>query len=301
MIRAGIDIGTNTVLLLVAEVEDGQIKTVLEDRVRVVRLGKGVDVERNFLPEAMTRAHQAFEAYSRVLQEYPGCKLRAVATSGSRDARNAPDFFAEMSGILHSPIEIISGEEEAQLSFAGALSDREDAANAAVLDIGGGSTEVIAAGADGTLLRKSFDVGCVRMFERHLHSDPHAEAELEALREDVRAELSGQADLLQELGGRDWIGVAGTATYICSAVLNCRRFDPDAVHATVITLNQISSIRKTLSEMTAAERLGVGGMDHGRADVIVAGAIILEEFLKAAGRDKLQVSVRGLRYGLVLD
>ncbi len=304
MLRAGIDIGTNTILLLIAEVEDGKVSKVLEDHVKVVRLGQGVDKNRAFHPDAITRARECFREYAEILRKYPGIDVRAVATSGSRDARNSAEFFAEIEKETGIRIRVISGEEEARMSFLGALPDGATApASLAVIDIGGGSTEIVGLRAQGSseLFRFSFDMGCVRLTERFLSSDPPEVSQLESLRKFVRAELLGQKALLDGLRGRELIGVAGTATYLASSALGLDRFDPARVHGSGLRLNEVESLGAKFACLAAAERLGIGGMDKGRADVIVAGALILEETMKAAGFTKLTASVRGLRYGAVLS
>lgn len=302
MLRAGIDIGTNTILLLVAEVEKGRVAHVLEDHVRVVRLGQGVDKNRSFHPEAVERARACFRDYAAILAQYPGADLRAVATSGSRDARNSEEFFAEVEREFGISVRVISGEEEALLSFRGALpEDARDPHSIAVLDIGGGSSEIVGLkpGSE-DLFRFSFDMGCVRMTERFLPSDPPTGKEVASLRAFVRNELAKQKEILGALEGRTLIGVAGTATYLASSRLGLTKFDLEKVHGSVVGGKDVSALIRRFSDMTAAERLGIGGMDKGRADVILAGAVILEEVLKAAGLDSYQASVRGLRYGAVL-
>lgn len=304
-LRAGIDVGTNTILLLVADVdgERGRIDRVLEDHVRVVRLGQGVDKNRAFLPEAMDRARACFREYAQTLRKYPGVEVRAVATSGSRDAVNSEDFFEEVRREAGIAVRVISGEEEAQLSFRGALpGDAADPASIAVLDIGGGSTEIVGKEERGeALFRYSFDMGCVRLSERFLLSDPPEDSQIQKLQDFVREELAKQAHIVQALKGRELVGVAGTATYLASSALGLDRFDPEKVHGASLTRDSVRSLRERFQRLPAAQRLGIGGMDRGRADVIVAGASILEEVLVAARLSGLTVSVRGLRYGAVLD
>lgn len=300
MIRAGIDIGTNTILLLIAEVRDRRVERVLEDHVRVVRLGQAVDRNRAFHPEAMERARRCFTEYARILKNYPGVKVKAVATSGSRDAQNSVDFFAEVRDSYGISIEVISGEEEALFSFLGGVpDDSKDPGEFAVLDIGGGSTEIVGQEAGGGLFRHSFDLGCVRMTERFL-SNPATKEEQEKLRQYVRAELSKRQDVLDFAGTKKLIGVAGTATYLASASLGLLKFDPERIHMVELSLARIDELMEKFLPMTAEERLGIGGMDRGRADVILGGAMILREVLALSGLASLRVSVRGLRYGLVL-
>lgn len=301
MIRAGIDIGTNTILLLVAEVKDGRVARVLEDHVRVVRLGQGVDQNRAFHPDAMERARRCFADYAEILKQYPGVKVKAAATSGSRDARNSGDFFTEIRQRWGIPVEVISGEQEALFSFLGGIPEGgNDPCAYAVLDIGGGSTEIVGQQPSGALFRYSFDLGCVRMTERFLKHDPATRVELDELREYVVVELASKRSLLEEAGKRQMIGVAGTATYLASSALGLPRFDLDRVHGARLSAAAVDDLIERFLPMTGAERIGIGGMDQGRADVILGGAVILREVLRAAGLQELTASVRGLRFGLVL-
>ncbi len=301
-LRAGIDIGTNTILLLIAEVEGRKVVRVLEDHVRVVRLGQGVDKARAFHPDAVTRALACFRDYSAILKKYPGINVRAVATSGSRDAKNSAEFFQEVLKETGISIRVISGVEEAHLSFIGAIPDTvRDPDSLAVLDIGGGSTEIVGRErGKSDLFRYSFEMGCVRLTERFLTSDPPSEGEIARLSAFVREELAKQKQIIMALKGRKLVGVAGTATYIASSALGMKIFDPERVHNCEVSLDMVRKLRGKFSELTSAQRLGIGGMDRGRADVIVAGACILEEILAAANLDFYTASVRGLRYGAVL-
>ncbi len=301
-LKAAIDIGTNTILLLIAEVKDGKIMDVIEDHVRVVRLGQGVDQLRIFHPEAMKRARACFADYAKVIAKYPGISCKAVATSGSRDARNSAEFFREIQYDFKIPIEIISGVEEAQYSFFGGIpSDWKDIRNVAVLDIGGGSSELVGLQEKDSLFRFSFDMGCVRMTERFLQSNPPSEEEITILRGFVRAELGRNRDLFDKVKGRRLIGVAGTATYLASSDLGLEKFDPARVQGHQLTKKNIIALTERLRKLTSEERLGIGGMDKGRADVIIGGAIILEEILEAAEASSIYISTRGLRYGLAMS
>lgn len=309
MIRAGMDIGTNTFLLLVAEVDAGKVRRVLRDETRIVRLGQGVDQAKAFHPDAMDRGKKVFAEYGAILKSYPGISFRAVATSGSRDATNSAQYFSEMQGLLGFPVEVISGEEEARLSFLGALSDHENPEDYAVIDIGGGSTEIVACGENSGqkksvgslgLVRKSFNIGCVRMTERFLKLDPPSSAEMEEVREFVRSILEQERGLLEKFRSKRWLGVAGTATYLSAAALGLKKFEAERIHGSILRKLEIAKLIDGFSRLASKERLGLGGMDSGRADVILGGAIVLEEFLRAAHAESLEISVRGLRYGLVL-
>ncbi len=300
MLRAGIDIGTNTILLLIAKVEEKNLQ-VLEDRVTVVRLGEGVDEHHTFQPQALDRAIACFENYKTILSQYENPEIRAVATAGSRQASNAPVFFQKIEKLLGAPIRIITGEEEAQYSFYGALIVPEAQENYAVVDIGGGSTEIITLDSQQKLLRKSFDVGCVRLTERFFSNDPPTGKEQEELYNYVQELFYGEKDFFEKFHNKRWLGVAGTATYVASSILELSTFEPAKVQGTSFDLVQLHKLIRRFSSMSTNSRLGVGGMDKGRADVILAGAIILQLCLEAGKQTSIEVSTRGLRYGLVLE
>ncbi len=297
--RAAIDIGTNTILLLIADVEGCSIQPLV-DEVRVVRLGQGVDSDGVFHPDAMKRAKSCFQEYADLLKKHHVTDCRAAATSGSRDAKNSREFFDEMELILGFEIEVISGEREAELSFNGALCSKENPDNYAIIDIGGGSTEFVCRNSNGDFVRESFDLGCVRMKERFLATDPATDSEVDSVRRYVREVFSKNSSIWSAISQKDLVGVAGTATYLSAANLNLPHFDVEKVDNSVLTLLEIQALAARLTPMTSEERLGIGGMDEGRADVIVGGAVILEEALRAANLSELTISVRGLRFGLVL-
>lgn len=299
MLRAGIDIGTNTILLLVAEVT-GKGVTVKEDHLTVVRLGQGVDKNKKFHPEALARADACFAHYQKILAQYPGIDIRAIATSGSRDASDSPTYFASVKERFGIEVQVVSGPLEAKLSFYGALSGLEDDPKTiAVLDIGGGSTEIVALD-QGELVRHSFDLGCVRMTERFL-SDPATPEELKKLRDYIRDTIDQKNALLQRVRDKKLVGVAGTATYLASIHLGLSKFDPLKVDGARVTREELKGLEERLCALTAKEKIGLGGMDQGRADVIASGAIILGAVMDASGMKSYQASVRGLRFGAVLD
>ncbi len=299
-LRAGIDIGTNTVLMLIAEVEGKDIR-VVRDEVTVVRLGEGVDENSAFSPAAMDRAQACFTKYSKILKEHGVEQCRAVATSGSRDAENAESFFVEMQPVLGFPIEVISGEQEAELSFIGALSDKEKPENYAIIDIGGGSTEFVCKKpASGKLFGKSLDIGCVRMKERFLEHDPAKPEEIKALQSFIKETFDGEKEIWDAIQGKSLIGIAGTATYLSSTHMGLEEFDLEKVNGSLLSQDAVRELRLNMQKMTAEDRLGMGGMDAGRADVIVGGAVILEEALLKSAHKEIEISAHGLRYGLVL-
>jgi len=189
------------------------------------------------------------------------------------------------------------------MSFRGALPDGiQNPESLAVIDIGGGSTEIVGmVGKDSDrLFRFSFEMGCVRLTERFLATDPPVSSQIHELRAFVKTQLNNQPAIINGLRGRALLGVAGTVTYLASSALGLGVFNPDRVHGYSLGLAAVQELVKRFSGLTAADRLGVGGMDKGRADVILAGALILEEVMLAAGIPSISASVRGLRYGAVL-
>ena len=271
MIAAAIDIGTNTVLMLIGKKEkDGKIK-ILRDELRLVRLGEGVDRDGEISSNAMKRMEACFQDYRKILDE-------------------------EFS----IPIKIISGKEEATLSFAGALWGKEKNKEYLVIDIGGGSTEFVGMG-DERLSYHSFSMGCVRIHERFFHHDPPTEEEIVKARNFIRDMISSEKDFFLSFQKKKILALAGTATYMASSILGLQEFQEEKIHAYRMYLKDILSMKEHLLKLSAKERLGIGAMDKGRADVIIAGAIILEESMQALGASEVEVSTQGLRHGLLLQ
>ena len=301
MIAGSIDIGTNTILMSIGEKKPNGSVEILHEECRVVRLGEGVDVSRVFSEGSMDRARNCFQDYRKVLDKYKASKVLAVATSCSRDASNASQFFQDLERDFHVPIRIISGVEEASLSFKGALWGKKDFSPYLVIDIGGGSTEIIGIKSDGEPFRHSFDMGCVRMFERFFHQDPPSLEEVQNAKQYAKEMLLDKKEILQVAKGKKILAIAGTATYLASSILGLKTFQPDKVHGYEMKLQDINSIKEKLLSLTIAERLGIGGMDKGRADVIIGGAILLGECISAMGASQAEVSTQGLRHGLLLE
>ncbi|MCO5141464.1 MAG: Ppx/GppA family phosphatase [Oligoflexia bacterium] len=296
-IRAGIDIGTNTILMLVAEENAGSI-SILEDHMTIVRLGEGVDKNRNFSEPAMSRASACFKEYKKILEKYPSVVVKAVATSGSRDAKNSQNFFKEIEKIYGFSIRVIEGEEEARYAYLG--SRRPDLSESQViLDIGGGSSELVGF-VEGVLERFSFDLGCVRVTEKFF-SDPIQDDEFVLAQKYIQEQLLNQKKFFDKFRSPPLVGVAGTATYVASSILGLVRFDAQKINGQKISLKEVEGFIEKMKKLKAKERLGFGGMDEGRADVIVGGALVLREIMKVLGVDHYHASTLGLRYGLVYE
>ncbi|MGV9798934.1 Ppx/GppA phosphatase family protein [Mycobacterium sp. NPDC003449] len=311
MNRVGaIDCGTNSIRLLIADVVDGGLVDVHRE-MRIVRLGQGVDATGEFAPEALARTESALSDYAEMMIGHGVSAVRMVATSAARDAGNRDEFFAMTSRILGTVVgdgaaaEVITGTEEAELSFRGAVGELDSGTGPfLVVDLGGGSTELVL-GAGGVQASFSADIGCVRLTERCLHSDPPTAAEIADARAVVR---DGLADALRAVpvdGAHTWVGVAGTMTTLSALAQGMTEYNAEAIHLSRIGFGDLLRVCDELIGMTKAQRLALGPMHHGRADVIGGGAIIVEELAavlgERAGIDELVVSEHDILDGIALS
>ena len=307
---AAIDCGTNSIRLLIAERVDGRLRD-LHREMRIVRLGEGVDATGRFSAEALARTEAALADYAVLIGEHSVRKLRMVATSATRDAANRDEFFATTASILGAVVpgsiaEVITGSEEAELSFNGAVGELDSAAAPfVVVDLGGGSTEVVLGDSDGVQASYSADIGCVRMTERCLHSDPPTAAEVAAAREVVRERLAEALRVVPVEQARTWVGVAGTFTTIAALAQGMDTYDSEAIHLSRIRFGDMLTVCDQLIRMTRAERAALGPMHEGRVDVIGGGAIVVQELAAAlgerAGIDELVVSEHDILDGIALS
>mgnify|MGYP001027418839 FL=1 len=293
---AAIDCGTNSVRLLVAA-GPAQAPVELERTLRITRLGQGVDATGEFHPDALARTFAACDEYAAVLAAHGVGRLRFVATSAARDAGNREEFFAGVRARLGVDPEVISGAEEAQLSFDGALAASPDAAAPAlVVDIGGGSTELVL-GASGQPVRgTSLDIGSVRLRERFLASDPPTAEQVAAATAHVDALLDASG--IDLAAARTWIGVGGTATSLSAIVQGLETYDRARVHGSTVTRADLTALADRLLGSTVAEVLIIPTMVPGRADVICAGALICARVAARVGVD-LTVSESDILDGVV--
>ena len=276
---AAVDCGTNSIRLLIADVQTRDGGTELTDVVRlmrVVRLGEGVDATGRLSPDALERTFAVADEYAALIREHGAEKIRFVATSATRDAENSEEFTAGIRQRLGVLPEIISGDQEAELSFAGATSvlGSSDGTHTLVVDLGGGSTEFVLGTSDGVLASRSTNMGCVRFTERHLVSDPPTEAEIAVARGDV---LDMIAQVLQTvpLSTTDrLVGVAGTITTVTAHALKLREYSSEAIHGTELSVNAIDDATRSLLQMSRSERAALPFMHPGRVDVIGAGSLI---------------------------
>ena len=304
---ATIDIGTNSVLLLVAERRDGAIVPVIE-RATITRLGRGVDRTRVLEPAAIESTLACLGAYADEIRGAGVERVDVVGTSAMRDARGGEDFRDRAAALLGVAPRIISGHEEAELTFAGALSGLEIEGPALVFDLGGGSTELIRgevrAGCATLASALSLDVGSVRLTERCLASDPPREDELAEVRRTTRALLDAALIELGALGldqGAQLVGVAGTVTTLAAFALDVAPYDPRRIHGARLGAEAIARAARELAALTVAQRRALPTIEPKRADVIVAGAVITDEILawsRPFTRGDLLVSDRGVRWGL---
>jgi exopolyphosphatase/guanosine-5'-triphosphate,3'-diphosphate pyrophosphatase len=303
MLVAAIDIGTNSVLLVIAAAEAAGPRPLLE-RATITRMGEGVDKTRRLAPAAVERNLACLRAYAEDLRAHGSPKLDVVGTSALRDAEGAQAFLDEAERILGVRPRVIAGDEEARLTFRGALSGLALRGKLLVFDIGGGSTELIIGDAAGTAppeSRVSLDMGSVRLFERHVHSDPPSLAEVSNIEADIERQLAS-APPLSHLGSATaltLVGVAGTVTTLKALELGLPAYDTAQVHGAVLTLSAVEILCAKLSSLSLAERQQLPGLQPKRADVIVAGALIVRDLLRRAGATETIVSDRGVRFGLL--
>lgn len=289
---AAVDCGTNSIrLLITAGGRD------IEREMRIVRLGEDVDRTGRLQPAAIERTRAALADYRRLIDKHAVKAIRMVATSATRDAANASDFHDMVAATLGRPAEVISGDEEASLSFTGAVEGLPRGEEFLVVDIGGGSTEFVR-GAHGAQVKAiSVDIGCVRMTERYLRSDPPRGAELEAAVDDISRRVREGLSFVG--GGADrLIGLAGSVTTVAAIALGLPRYDPERVHHSVLTRASVEEVTSRLSGLDHDGRAGIPVIHPGRVDVIVAGALILREVVRQSGFGELTVSEHDILDGI---
>ncbi|RZU18982.1 exopolyphosphatase/guanosine-5'-triphosphate,3'-diphosphate pyrophosphatase [Kribbella rubisoli] len=295
---AAIDCGTNSIRLLIADLVDGQLIEV-DRRMTIVRLGQGVDATGAFAPEALTRVFKAADDFAAVVESLGVDRLRFVATSAARDVSNRDEFLTGIEARLGVRPEIISGTEEAELSFRGATTALDLPAPYLVADIGGGSTELVLGDANGVLAAESLDIGSVRLTERHVTTDPTSPAELAAITRDVDALLDGTTVPLAQ--ARALIGVAGTATTVAAVALGLPQYDRTAVHHAHLSADQLHQATTWLTTSTRTDRTAVQSIHPGRVDVIGAGAVILQRLFNRLALDELVISEQDILDGVALS
>jgi exopolyphosphatase / guanosine-5'-triphosphate,3'-diphosphate pyrophosphatase len=294
---AAIDCGTNSIRLLIADIKGGNFKEI-EREMQVVRLGQGVDVNKAFHPDAIARTLSVVEQYAQQITNNNVEKIRFCATSASRDAANRDLFIDGVRDILGVEVEVISGEEEAALSFAGATKElKQSDAPFLVVDIGGGSTEFVI-GSTKVESAKSVNIGCVRMSERHLIQQPPTSAQLHAAISDIDQAIALAARDVPITTAQTLVAVAGTATTIAAAALDLDSYDRYAIHLARISAEKVFQVAAKLQTLNRDEIAKLGYMHPGRVDVITAGALVLSRVMAATGASQFVASESDILDGI---
>ena len=296
---AAIDCGTNAIRLLIAAVDSNKVSDRLRE-MRTVRLGEGVDATGEFSNMALERTFAACREYAELLMQYEIKELRFVATSASRDVSNRDVFITGVKEILGVEPEVISGDQEAELSYRGALSGLDVKGSVLVADIGGGSTEFVTTLADRSLVSESVNIGCVRMTERYLQSDPPTQQEVEAATREIRNQIELIARTVPIGTETTFIGLAGSVTTVAAMALGLHEYDADLIHGSALSMEEVDAVTNELLHMTRAQRAELGFMHPGRVDVIGGGALVLRESMRLLGFTQVVVSEKDLLDGVVI-
>ena len=296
---AAIDCGTNSIRLLVADVTGAASLTDVVRRMEIVRLGQGVDRTGRLTAEALGRTRAALEEYAKQVRDLGAERVRMVATSATRDAANADEFRAMVTEVLGVAPEVVTGEEEAHLSFIGAVKGAPADAEPPylVVDIGGGSTEFVLGSADAEAAL-SVDIGCVRMTERHLRDDPPTAAQVAAAEADITAAVDRALAVVPGRQARTLVGLAGSVTTVAGIALGLPEYDSTAIHHARVSYDAVAAVTADLLAKTHDQRLAIGVMHPGRADVIGAGALILRIVMERAGTDSVIASEHDILDGI---
>jgi exopolyphosphatase/guanosine-5'-triphosphate,3'-diphosphate pyrophosphatase len=310
MILAGIDIGTNTLRLLIAEFgPDSSFRELYSDR-RITRLGQDLDRTGSIAPEAAERTMDALLDFKEQIRRHAAVHCAAIGTSALRNASNTPAFIYDVKERTGIDVSVISGDEEARLTLLGVtwslprgLMRAKDGTRrpSLVIDIGGGSTELITTRACAAPVMTSLPLGAVYMTERFLRHDPPSAGELEELRDAVRSLLDRNVGMVRPDPAGVFIGTAGTITTLAAINQGLAVYDPDRINRHVLSRDFIDDIVRKLGASTIAERRVIRGIEKGREDIILAGAVIAQEIMKWSGHVSMLVSDGGLREGIIVD
>jgi exopolyphosphatase / guanosine-5'-triphosphate,3'-diphosphate pyrophosphatase len=297
---AAVDVGTNSTRLLVADVEGGRVVAEHAREMVITRLGKGVDRTGRFDPAALRRTLDVLAGYGATCRRLGVQGRRVVATSATRDAGNRQEFLDGVRALLGVEAEVLSGEAEAATAYRGATHDLPGDGRTLVVDIGGGSTELILGTTGNPEAMVSLDLGCVRLHERHLHTDPPTAAEVAALRADAAAQLARVTGTLDPASAERVVGVAGTITTVTAIGLGLAVYDPRRIHRSALSAAEIAAVAEKLAAMTVAERAAIPVMAKGREDVIAAGALLLDELVRTFGFQRVIASETDILDGVLL-
>ncbi len=297
---AALDVGTNSTRLLVADVEGGAVVAEHVREMVITRLGKSVDRTGRFDPAALDRTLEVLAGYAETCRRLGVERRRLVATSATRDAADRQVFLDGVRDLLGVDAEVLTGQAEAAAAYRGATAGLVDDRPTLVVDIGGGSTELILG--DGATARASvsLDIGCVRLFERHLHGDPPHPAEVAALRADVGGHLAGMGEVLDPAAAERVVGVAGTVTTVTAIAFGLDAYDPRRIHHQTLNAAEIGAVAEKLAAMTVAERAAMPVMAKGREDVIAAGALLLDELVRSFRLPAVTASETDILDGVLL-
>jgi exopolyphosphatase/guanosine-5'-triphosphate,3'-diphosphate pyrophosphatase len=296
---AALDLGSNSFLCLIVEGDKSGIKKVLSDEVKVVRLGQDVDKTGHLHPQALARAKECLSEFKNRINLHQVDRILAMATSATRDAQNANELF-KIGQDLGIPIEVIRGEDEARITFAGATAGEiKGPGNVAIIDVGGGSTEFIVGNSEKIHFAKSLNIGAVRLTERFIKSQPLPSDEKNALEEFVAEQIDIVIPEISKYIIEEVVAVAGTPTALAAAILG--KFDSGKIQGFVLDEPTLQKWCDLFANSSVQERIDKFGLEPGRADVIFAGTVILHRFLVQSKRPSMKVSIKGVRYGVALE
>ena len=296
---AAIDCGTNSIRLLIADVAGGRTIDVAR-RMEIVRLGEGVDRTGRISDAALERTRKALIGYAAEIAELGITRVRMCATSASRDASNAAEFRRMVHGVLGVDPEVITGDEEARLSFAGAVAGLSAEPPYLIVDLGGGSTEFVT-GSTGVEHAISMDIGCVRMTERHQHDDPPTAAQIEAATRDITAAVDTALAAVPGRAASTLVGLAGTVTTVAALALGLDEYDAGRIHHARVSREQVAEVTGELLALPVAKRLALPVMHPGRADVIGGGALILRTVMERSGQASVIASEHDILDGIAFS
>lgn len=294
---AALDLGSNTFLCLICDVTQGQIGQVYADEVQVVRLGQGLSASKKFHPEALQRAQKTLTEFATLIQKHKPEKVLAMATSAARDAENKDELF-KICQDLNIPLQIISGDQEAQITYSGSTSGMDKRNNYLVIDIGGGSTEFIVGHGHQMMGGHSQNIGCVRFTERFITTQPTPSIEVQSCRQEIQKVLKDSRQKINLPENFQILAVAGTPTALVAAELG--KFDEKKIDGYRLTQDKIDEWLQKLVPASVEEKLQMG-IPAGRADVILVGVLILLSSLEVFNKNEMTVSTRGVRYGIALN
>jgi exopolyphosphatase / guanosine-5'-triphosphate,3'-diphosphate pyrophosphatase len=296
---AAVDLGTNSTRLLVADVDNGHVDDVVR-ATKVTRLGEGVDERHRLLPLPVTRVRNVLSDFRRAAESLGAERTLAIATSAVRDAENGEAFLGEVEWSYGFATRLLSGHDEALMTFRGVTTEHQLGAGTVVVDVGGGSTELVVGGPEGVRWHDSLDIGSVRLTERFLHSDPPTGDELEECAAAVRALLAERVPDEIRTNARSAVGVAGTITSLAALALGLQEYDRERVHGSRLTAEALERQLRRLAGVTVEERKTIRPLDPDRAPVIVAGAVITQQALVFFDLDALEISERDILDGAAL-